>query len=122
MRDATQPHTNAHPIVALGKTLNISFSLEASGELAPPAYDWASDTGDPIVSYYLSPPKLQISSAGSGGNVVLSWNAGAVGSLLQRTFSLTNPDWQVVPGSGTTNQVTWPVETGNAFFRLLAPP
>jgi len=108
-------------IISLGKTIGISISLEASGQLAPPAYEWASDTGDPIIGYYLSPPNLQISSLGSGGNVVLSWNAGAVGSLLQRTFSLTNPDWQVVSGSGTTNQVTWPVGTTNAFFRLLEP-
>jgi hypothetical protein len=41
-----------NPIVALGKTLDVSFSLEASGELAPGA-QWASDTGDPIVGYYL---------------------------------------------------------------------
>jgi hypothetical protein len=120
MRDASQPHTSAKPIISLGKTINISLSLEASGELAPGG-QWASNTAEPIVGYYLSPPKIQISSLAPGGNVVLSWNAGAVGSLLQRTFSLTNPDWQVVPGSGTTNQVTWTVGTNNAFFRLSVP-
>ncbi len=41
-----------NPNVALGKTLNISFSLEASGELAP-GRNWASDTGDPINGYVL---------------------------------------------------------------------
>jgi hypothetical protein len=41
------------PNMALGKTLDISFSLEASGELAP-GLEWASDTGDPIMRYYLS--------------------------------------------------------------------
>jgi Bacterial TSP3 repeat len=41
------------PIMALGKTIDLSFSLEASGELAVGA-DWASDTADPIVGYVLS--------------------------------------------------------------------
>ena len=39
----------------LGKTIDISFSLEASGELAPGG-EWASDTGDPIIGYYLALP------------------------------------------------------------------
>lgn len=43
-----------HPNMALGKTLDISFSLEASGELAPGG-SWASDTGDTITGYYLGP-------------------------------------------------------------------
>ena len=38
--------------MALGKILDISFSLEASGELAPGG-DWASDTSDPITQYLL---------------------------------------------------------------------
>jgi hypothetical protein len=49
MRDAA-----GNPIVALGKTIDISFSLEASGELAPGG-QWASDTANPIVGYYLAP-------------------------------------------------------------------
>jgi hypothetical protein len=44
-----------NPIVALGKTLDLSFSLEASGELAPGA-QWASDTAAPIVGYVLDGP------------------------------------------------------------------
>lgn len=47
MRDA-----DGEPIVALGKTIDISFSLEASGELAP-GDEWASDTADPILNYHL---------------------------------------------------------------------
>jgi hypothetical protein len=119
MRDATQPHTSAKPIISLGKTINISFSLEASGELAPdPTHSWASNTAEPIRGYYLSPPTLQIVRGDSGG-VLLSWDPGAVGMQLQRTFSLENPDWQVVPGSGATNQVSWPGGTGDTFFRLV---
>jgi hypothetical protein len=41
------------PNMALGKMIDISFSLEASGELAPGG-TWASDTGNPINGYYLS--------------------------------------------------------------------
>jgi hypothetical protein len=44
------------PIVAPGRTIDLSFSLEASGELAPGG-DWASDTGEPINGYVLTPTK-----------------------------------------------------------------
>ena len=40
------------PNMALGKTLDISFSLEASGQLVPGG-KFGSDTGDPIVGYVL---------------------------------------------------------------------
>ena len=118
MRDATQPHTAAKPIISLGKTLNVSLSLEASGELAPGG-QWASNTAEPIRGYYLM-PELQITRNDSGG-VLLSWDSGAVGVKLQWTFSLENPDWQVVLGSTTTNQVAWSSGTGNTFFRLAQP-
>ncbi len=42
------------PIVALGRTIDVSFSLEASGELAP-GRAWASDTAAPTVGYILAP-------------------------------------------------------------------
>ena len=45
-----------NPNMALGQTLNVSFSLEASGELAP-GRSWASDTADPIIGYYLAVPE-----------------------------------------------------------------
>jgi hypothetical protein len=44
------------PIVALGRKLNISFSLEASGELTKDSR-WASNTAEPIRGYVLEPPK-----------------------------------------------------------------
>jgi hypothetical protein len=46
--------------MALGKTIDVSFSLEASGELfAPPGSNgaWASDTATPIVGYTLGVPE-----------------------------------------------------------------
>ena len=42
-----------NPIVDVGKILDLSFSLEASGELAPGG-QWASDTADPIDGYQLT--------------------------------------------------------------------
>jgi len=43
------------PIVQLGQKLNLSLSLEASGELAA-GKRWASNTAAPIRGYYLQPP------------------------------------------------------------------
>jgi hypothetical protein len=122
MRDASQPHVSARPIISLGKTINVSFSLEASGELAPGG-QWASNTAEPIVGYYLGfpEPRLKIAPSVPNGNVVVTWFSGAIGMKLLRTPSLTNPDWQLVSGSDTTNQMTLAIGTGNAFFRLVEP-
>ncbi len=43
---------NGLPIVKLGRTINVSMSLEASGELAPGG-KWASNTAAPIRRYVL---------------------------------------------------------------------
>lgn len=45
---------NGRPIVAPGQKLDLSFSLEASGELVPSGH-WASDTGEPVQGYVLDP-------------------------------------------------------------------
>jgi hypothetical protein len=43
------------PIMAAdGRRIDISFSLEASGELAPGG-QWASDSGEPVNGYVLTP-------------------------------------------------------------------
>ncbi len=42
------------PIIGPGSVLDLSLSLEASGELAP-GRAWASDTGEPINGYVVSP-------------------------------------------------------------------
>ncbi|MBX3176213.1 MAG: hypothetical protein KF886_02535 [Candidatus Hydrogenedentes bacterium] len=44
--------TTGQPIIALGKKLDLSFSLEASPELVP-SDRWGSDTADPIEKYVL---------------------------------------------------------------------
>jgi hypothetical protein len=47
---------NRQPIVRLGQKLNVSMSLEASGELAA-AGEWASNSAAPIKGYVLDPPR-----------------------------------------------------------------
>jgi hypothetical protein len=44
------------PILKLGRKINTSFSLEASGELVKDG-KWASNTAEPIRGYVLDPPK-----------------------------------------------------------------
>lgn len=53
------PGERGDPLIALSKTLDISFSLEASGELHAASGNgtWASDTAEPIVGYYLGVPE-----------------------------------------------------------------
>src|SRR5438874_2690448 len=114
---------SGNPIIALRKILNISISLEASGELAPGG-QWASDTGDPITGYYLSPyadPMLQVARGMPATNVAVSWASGAVGMRLQRASSLVTPTWQFITGSETTNRVTLPITNTISFFRLAEP-
>lgn len=45
---------NGRAIIATGRKIDLSFSLEASGELAPEG-KWASDTAAPIQGYLLTP-------------------------------------------------------------------
>jgi hypothetical protein len=47
---------NGEPVVAPGQKLDLSFSLEGSGERSP-AGGWASDTAEPIRGYVLTPPR-----------------------------------------------------------------
>ena len=51
------------PIINPSRIMNLSFSLEASGELADG--QWASDTGDPILNYsmyYNAPPMVTLAN------------------------------------------------------------
>lgn len=52
-----------NPIIAVGKTIDVSISLEASGELAA-GLDWASDTGAPIVGYELGAERMPVMDGG----------------------------------------------------------
>jgi hypothetical protein len=74
-------------IMQLGRTIDISFSLEASGELtdSPGDGEWGSDTASPIVGYYLGaavpePSCLALLLAALGGvglfhRPMRTWNA-----------------------------------------------
>lgn len=71
-----EPGTRGEPIMALGRTIDISFSLEASGELwAPPGSSgrWASDTADPIVGYFLGVPEPTTAALLFVGLAVAPW-------------------------------------------------
>ncbi|MBI2434067.1 MAG: hypothetical protein HYV26_14500 [Candidatus Hydrogenedentes bacterium] len=63
-------YPTGEPIVSMGRTMDISFSLEASGELAPDG-EWGSDTADPIVGYTLE-PKLHTADIDADNRISLS--------------------------------------------------
>lgn len=68
-----------------------------------------------------SVPAPQITSiVRSGGNVSISW-AGAAGTKLQKSTSLTNPNWQDVPGSNGASNVIEPASDPGAYYRLVRP-
>jgi hypothetical protein len=55
------------------------------------------------------------------GRLNLQWNDPAKGMKLQRTTSLTNPMWQELIGSESTNAVALLLWGGSEFFRLIKP-
>jgi len=66
-------------------------------------------------------PAVQVSSiVSSGGNVSISWS-GAAGTKLQKSTSLTSPNWQDVPGSNGASSVSEPASSAAAFYRLVRP-
>jgi hypothetical protein len=114
-------YPSGEPIMALGNVIDVSFSLEASGELAADG-DWASDTATPIDGYYLSRPTLsaapsvlEMSSApGSESlatevslDVPILWSAAVVqgGEWLRITAETTGV------GSGMVD-LAWDENTG----------
>jgi hypothetical protein len=56
----------------------------------------------------------------SPNGLALSW-AGGPGIKLQKTTSLTNPNWQTVLGSEGLSQIELPCAEAAAFFRLNKP-
>lgn len=65
-----------------------------------------------------SSPTLTITREGS--NVILSWPSSATGFILQKTASLSAPDWQPVD-TGGANMTTENANAGNAYYRLRRP-
>jgi hypothetical protein len=52
LRGFMRSSADGMPIIAIGKVLDLSFSLEGSGEFSPDDM-WASDTADPINGYFM---------------------------------------------------------------------
>ncbi len=83
-------------IIGIGKTLNVSFSLEASGELSPDC-EWATDTADPIIGYVLDgPPALDAYVAAPDATYAYS----KVGEIDQPGFTahvldMTSQTWRL---------------------------
>ena len=69
---------------------------------------------------YSLPPLKITSIVRNGANVVVSWN-GAAGTKLQKTTSLTSPNWQDVVGSNGASNVTEPATGAAAYYRLARP-
>ena len=72
------------------------------------------------VGLYSLPPLRINRIVRSGQNAVISWNGGTA-TKLQTTASLTNPNWQDVPGSLGDSTANVPVTGGEAYFRLARP-
>ncbi|MDX9973120.1 MAG: dockerin type I domain-containing protein [FCB group bacterium] len=89
-----------NPIVALGKTLDVSFSLEASSELAPGA-EWASDTADPIVGYYLGGATDKAADVDKDGKV----DATDVQTVINGALGITVENNSDISRDGETDAV-----------------
>ncbi len=75
-----------------------------------------SASGIPVViTGVATPPTLSVSRG--TGTVTIAWPAEVTGFTLQGTATLTDPNWQAVPGV-VNNSVTLPATAGNQFFRL----
>jgi hypothetical protein len=70
-------------------------------------------------SVVLVQPALAVVPAGS--NIEISWGTNSVGFALQSSPSLSNPTWNTVAGSTTTNRVFVPANNGQVFFRAIYP-
>jgi hypothetical protein len=84
------------------------------------AYVAAGQDGLLILEFTELPAFTQ-QSLTSDGELSLSWNQPALGMKLQRATRLTNPDWQDVVSSETTNRLSLLINDPRAFFRLFKP-
>ena len=76
---------------------------------------------DDVGLYSITEPAFVINSiVFNGTNVTISWN-GAGGVKLQKSTSLTTPDWQDVPGSDGASSVSEPASGAGAYYRLVRP-
>ncbi|PYJ81751.1 MAG: hypothetical protein DME22_20495 [Verrucomicrobia bacterium] len=87
---------------------------------------FAVDGNNGILAFTIVPPsRPPLTIARAGANAVLSWTSSATGFALQKTSSLSPPDWadvsqtpDVVNGQNT---ITNEASVGTAFYRLRKP-
>jgi len=82
-----------------------------------------SDAGLAVLDFFASniSPRLRLNKPVlSGGVAVLTW-AGGPGIKLQKTTSLSAPDWLDVPGTLGQSLIALPPTDAAAFFRLIQP-
>ena len=90
-----------------------TFGLQVAGNLA---YVAAGEYG--LAIYRLTPQLILKPPILEGSELRLSW-LGGPGVRLQRTPSLSKPDWQDVPNSDGASGVRLPSPSAASFFRLV---
>jgi hypothetical protein len=112
------------PMTALDTTADGFPSIMRVG-LAVTAHNTTGLTTEALFSNYSPTPPEQgvLTSAVSGTNLVVSWQASLIGATLESIGDLTPPTmWTPVAGSTLTNVVYVPLGATNTFFRLNSTP
>lgn len=101
------------------RTTGQPLGVAVAGTQGDRVYVAAAIDGLAILNAYQPPLRLNTPVI-SATAVTLSWTGGP-GIRLQRTVSLTTPDWQDVPGSDGAGQIELAHDAPAAFFRLVKP-
>jgi hypothetical protein len=81
----------------------------------------AGAAGSDLSHAVVGPPTLgEITVSASATTLNFIWTGG-VGIRLQKSTSLTNPNWQDVLGSAGSSSASEPIGVGDAFYRLFKP-
>jgi len=92
--------------------------VQAVGTTVCVAESWAALSWLSVLELGL-PGALKLNlPALSGNSLTLSWSGGP-GIKLQKTTSLTNPNWQDVMGSDGASSIALPCDGAAGFFRLI---
>jgi autotransporter-associated beta strand protein len=86
--------------------------------LAATAHNAAATTEAIFSKYGKAHERGVLTGVQVGSDMVLSWQAAALGASLQTSPSLSPPVWTDVPGSTLTTTVTSHIGPTNLFFRL----
>jgi hypothetical protein len=107
-----------HPVRVGSHRLGSDFGSETRGLQAVGDLVYVA-AGDYGLAIYRLTPQLRLNPPVWEGNTLqLSW-LGAPGIRLQRASSLSNPDWQDVPGAEGVSRLLLPPPDRPTFFRLL---